>query len=68
MSSQSTRTLVHLSTGLSTGISGYVIGRNQNKYNVNKYENIKHNTESNKEQIHKQTIDISKIIMWRAID
>lgn len=68
MSSQSARTLVHLSTGLSTGISGYVIGRNQNKHNLNSYEDVKHNSESNKEKIHKQAIDISKIIMWRAID
>ena len=38
MSSQSVRTLIHLSTGLSTGISGYVIGRNQTKKETPKCE------------------------------
>ena len=68
MSSQSTRTLINLSTGLSTGISGYVIGRNQTKQEFNKYK--QNNDELNKLNNKKQDIhtDISKVIMWRAID
>lgn len=68
MSSQSARTLINLSTGLSTGLSGYVIGRNRTKQEFNKYK--QNNDELNKLNNKKQDIhtDISKVIMWRAID
>ena len=67
MSSQSARTLIHLSTGLSTGLSGYVIGRNQTKKETTKCELSEKYINTNK-TIQDDYIDISKIIMWRAID
>lgn len=72
MSSQSARTLINLSTGLSTGLSGYVIGRNQTKKEPTNYElnelNELNTSKKIQDEIQDDYIDISKVIMWRAID
>ena len=69
MSSQSARTLVHISTGLSTGLSGYVIGRKQTKKETTKYKlNEPYKNTDEEEQEPDNYTDISKVLMWRAID